>query len=959
MDHIVAYGFRLMARDIQRLPEDVLEKLLQRMAEENRLTDATALRSLTRQRTSVTWTGATTLRRAVFSEIPRRCPNLRELRVQWCKQVGNRTIRDLLHCCRSLQVLRLDGCQRISDAAFASQPFDIMYGLMELVEIGLSQCPQITDETLHILIKKCPKLVVLDISRNRRITDPPIRDLLDSCRSLVRLNVEYCSRLTAETLIPLAAARKGCETNAASAAAPEGVSDLMVPSHVDHLALREFYWGGIATSHAHLGSFVLLAPRLQVLDLRWCPGVTDSALKALYFPETDAGQRVSACRLVDLHTLCLRGCSEITNCSLALIRGCTKLRKVDLSWCIKLCPREILASLEGQHDLEYLNISFCCSLEKAHAPGSPQLFLPVSRAGHAEAPAYLRGNQQLLRCCSEGSFNHALWDDAAERPSPLADSLGEGLLREFQPALRAESTPQRHLISSSSLPNWTPRVDGPTSPSGGGSVRGSSPPVSAGSSPRPWALSAYNAQSAPQVATGASVPNACSPKQIPPPSDWPLLAEAVHCERICGKRARQIGQRECNAASSISALNDDASPDICTSPPFLPSLPKMPRRFRMGRTGPTDREWWRFYADNPIYQPVSHLTVATSTVGTSAVATQLDPSFPKDACADRSCSFSYTDTQRSDCVADDSRLFPLLTEAAFEVPAGLESPAQRLHDPCERFLSHVSETLKRFKLDGLEELLTPACLRQFANCRSLASLSIRLPRCRLLNEEQMDLHRACLTERASPPLSPVAASPLQLHDLTLLGKSLTLQKLRIDLSNLTQEQQNAYLDYSLPSFTCLVKLALKLTCGDLRCYSTAALPDAEPASSMGDILQRILAFRDGRHGQKLRVLQLFNCTFLKRSLTKAAETPNGPNKTFLNERLSRVRSFLVADCLDLEDEDVLKLCRALPGLHQMFLLNCPKLTERAYSHVVQHCHVIQTIHIIGSRFRKRTDRALL
>lgn len=309
LDQIVGSGSRLLYKNINRFPENVLEKLIQRLVEANRLTDTTAVRSLTKERTSITWTGATGLRRAIFSEIPRRCPNLQELRLEWCKQVDNRTVRALLHSCRNLRILRLDGCQRISDSAFVSQPFDIMYGLMELIEIGLSQCPQITDETLHVLVKKCPKLQILDIARNRRITDVPVRDLLDCCRSLTQLNVEFCSRLTDQPLVSFLAVASPCAQQADSRELCNGkLSDVHTSSFggsVDDLCLEKLFWGGIKTSFNHLQCLTVVAPLLQVLDLRWCPGVTDASLKAFYAEHSEGAN----CRLGNLHTLCLRGCA--------------------------------------------------------------------------------------------------------------------------------------------------------------------------------------------------------------------------------------------------------------------------------------------------------------------------------------------------------------------------------------------------------------------------------------------------------------------------------------------------------------------------------------------------------------------------------------------------------------------------------------------------------------------------
>lgn len=84
---------------------------------------------------------------------------------------------------------------------------------------------------------------------------------------------------------------------------------------------------------------------------------------------------------------------------------------VDLSWCITLSPLDILESLRQHTGIEYLNISFCCPLEKTRCPGSPQ-------PGGVLYSASSSPTKQMFRCWSEGSLVDPICD-SSEAPSGL------------------------------------------------------------------------------------------------------------------------------------------------------------------------------------------------------------------------------------------------------------------------------------------------------------------------------------------------------------------------------------------------------------------------------------------------------------------------------------------------------------------------------------------------------------
>lgn len=117
---------------------------------------------------------------------------------------------------------------------------------------------------------------------------------------------------------------------------------------------------------------------------------------------------------------------------------------------------------------------------------------------------------------------------------------------------------------------------------------------------------------------------------------------------------------------------------------------------------------------------------------------------------------------------------------------------------------------QKIVISGIEELLHPATIRQLKECRSLTSLSIRLPPL-LGSAAGLELRKSSNLFLQPPASAELRPPPIQLHHFSYLGNLSSLTKLRVDLSNLTLQQQNQFLQYTIPLCRRLVKLALKLT----------------------------------------------------------------------------------------------------------------------------------------------------
>ncbi|CAE7480306.1 unnamed protein product [Symbiodinium sp. KB8] len=148
--NLIKYGpKRVRYTTLSALPRRALEALLDILVARNALNDNVLPYSLTRQTQKLGLEGAAQLRRCVLSTIGRSCPNLCVLDVRTCQQVDNKIVRDVLQHCERLEVLRLDGCPRISDSAFAPSLWKPpLAGLLGLRELSVGKCGQITAEGL-------------------------------------------------------------------------------------------------------------------------------------------------------------------------------------------------------------------------------------------------------------------------------------------------------------------------------------------------------------------------------------------------------------------------------------------------------------------------------------------------------------------------------------------------------------------------------------------------------------------------------------------------------------------------------------------------------------------------------------------------------------------------------------------------------------------------------------------
>lgn len=329
----------------------------------------------------------------MLNTIARSCPNLRILDVRTCQQIDNRIVNGVLQLCEHLEVLRLDGCTRISDTAFAPALWKSpLAGLLGLRELSVGRCSQLTAEGLLGYVKKgTPCLTRLGLTCCRSIVTDEVAYELLSDFSLESLDLSLCTALTdapfnaqamenrqglsmwlprrssAECSPMLVPAQRLERAQPAQSSELEGqgqgwqlvkhgttgrrsdtvrpiplarnpfLMDGAFPYDGPVSGLRELRLANTPVTDAALEGLAYWAADLEVLDVGQVMRITDRGLTML----------LDSCR--SLRVLCVCH-THITDNAFVAIARCPKLERLDASWCSRATPGALgilLASGDG------------------------------------------------------------------------------------------------------------------------------------------------------------------------------------------------------------------------------------------------------------------------------------------------------------------------------------------------------------------------------------------------------------------------------------------------------------------------------------------------------------------------------------------------------------------------------------------------------------------------------------
>lgn len=96
---------------------------------------------------------------------------------------------------KGLRILKLAGCSRITDVSLK-----YCFEFLELKELSLARCYQISIKGIQAVVKRCPSIEILNLAECHSINDKAIELITEKLQRLTSLSLERCIQLTDYTL---------------------------------------------------------------------------------------------------------------------------------------------------------------------------------------------------------------------------------------------------------------------------------------------------------------------------------------------------------------------------------------------------------------------------------------------------------------------------------------------------------------------------------------------------------------------------------------------------------------------------------------------------------------------------------------------------------------------------------------------------------------------------------------
>lgn len=126
------------------------------------------------------------------------CPNILEIDLHQCREIGNEPVTALLAKGQSLRELRLSGCELIDDLAFLSLPPNRTYDHLRILD--LTSCVRLTDLAVQKIIEVAPRLRNLVLAKCRNITDVAVHAISKLGKNLHYVHLGHCGQITDEAV---------------------------------------------------------------------------------------------------------------------------------------------------------------------------------------------------------------------------------------------------------------------------------------------------------------------------------------------------------------------------------------------------------------------------------------------------------------------------------------------------------------------------------------------------------------------------------------------------------------------------------------------------------------------------------------------------------------------------------------------------------------------------------------
>lgn len=134
------------------------------------------------------------------------CPQLRSVRLSWCRSVTDAGLRALGAGCPLLERLDIEGGNREVRASLHLATVAALWPRLRAFAVSRSCC-ECTDEGVAALAAGCPELEELSVSYCDALTDRGVEAVAAHCKSFRSFCARSCSKLTDGGLVAVGA---GC-----------------------------------------------------------------------------------------------------------------------------------------------------------------------------------------------------------------------------------------------------------------------------------------------------------------------------------------------------------------------------------------------------------------------------------------------------------------------------------------------------------------------------------------------------------------------------------------------------------------------------------------------------------------------------------------------------------------------------------------------------------------------------
>ena len=142
--------------------------------------------------------------------IAQKCKQIKYLNLTWCYELSSKGINNLLKSCTELEELELEQCDFKEDGTYSNYTLELDNILTNLnvflpniIVLNLGYCNGISDKAIFAISQNCKFLSKFNLRGCDRITDKGIDTLVENCKALCYLDLSWCDLITDTSLVSI------------------------------------------------------------------------------------------------------------------------------------------------------------------------------------------------------------------------------------------------------------------------------------------------------------------------------------------------------------------------------------------------------------------------------------------------------------------------------------------------------------------------------------------------------------------------------------------------------------------------------------------------------------------------------------------------------------------------------------------------------------------------------------